>query len=269
VSEKTWIFAVFTKPWRELSFAELAKHMHYLGINWIELPIRPGFPCEPDTIETTLPEAVHILGEEGIRVLNVTAAFTLDNERLYAACVKSGIRINRVMFDRQKGENYWHAEKRALLALDSALPLCESYGFQIGVQNHSGLNVPNNAMGMYNLLKEYDARYVGAIWDPAHNALEGEDPEPALDIVADHLCIVNLKNAYWKPVNGPDTDIAQWQVYWTSGRKGRASWQRVAQKLSEMNYQGPLCLSAEYSEQEKVDEFIREDLAFAKECFQK
>jgi sugar phosphate isomerase/epimerase len=145
--------------------------------------------------------------------------------------------------------------------------LCEKYDFKIGVQNHYGKNVPVNAMGLHHLVKDYDPRRVGAIWDPAHNALEGEDPEPALDIVASHLCIVNLKNAYWKRTNGPEGQTAQWQVYWTNGRCGRASWKRVAAKLAGMHYQGPVCLSAEYSAEHDVDRLIVDDLAFARECF--
>jgi sugar phosphate isomerase/epimerase len=261
------IFAVFVKPWKKLPLPELAKHIRRSGFSWIELPVRPGFPCEPEAIETALPDAVSLLADEGIRVLNVTAALPLDDERLYAACLKAGITMNRVMFDRQEGENYWEAEMRARRALDAAIPFCEKYGFQIGVQNHSGRNVPVNAMGQYHLLKDYDPRYVGAIWDPAHNALEGEDPEPALDMVASHLCVVNLKNAFWKRVNGPEAQAAAWSIYWTTGRNGRASWPRVAAKLKQINYQGPLCLSAEYSAETEVDRLIVEDLAYAKACF--
>ncbi len=267
MNEQTPIFAVFVKPWKKLALNELAGRIHQLGFSWIELPVRPGFPCQPESIERDLPKAVSLLAEEGIHVLNVTAELPLADERLYAACRAAGITMNRVMFDRQEGENYWAAEKRARQALDSAIPFCEKFGFQIGVQNHSGRNVPVNAMGLHHLLKDYDPRYVGAIWDPAHNALEGEDPEPALDIVASHLCVVNLKNAFWKQANGPEAQSAAWSIYWTSGRQGRASWPRVAAKLKEMNYRGPLCLSAEYSAEDQVDRLIVEDLAYAKACF--
>jgi sugar phosphate isomerase/epimerase len=172
------IFAVFVKPWKKLYIPELARQVHKMGFSWIELPVRPGFPCEPETIETSLPQAVSQLAEQGVSVLNVTVALPLDDERLYAGCAKAGINMNRVMFDRQPGENYWQAERRARQALDSAMVFCERYGFQIGVQNHFGNNVPVNAMGLHNLLKDYNPKYTGAIWDPAHNALEGEDPEP-------------------------------------------------------------------------------------------
>jgi sugar phosphate isomerase/epimerase len=262
-------FAVFVKPWKNLAPVELGQHIRKLGFEWIELPVRPGFPCEPEKIETALPETVRILRDEGVQVMNITAALPLNDERLYAASLQAGIRMNRVMFDRQEGENYWEAEKKARRLLDAALPLCEKYGYQIGVQNHYGRCVPVNAMGMHHLVKDYDPRYVGAIWDPAHNALEGEDPEPALDMVASHLCVVNLKNAFWQRENGPESEEAQWSVYWTSGRQGRASWQRVADKLRQMAYQGPVCLSGEYSAEKEVDRLIVEDLAFAKACFKR
>ena len=260
-------FALFVKPWKSLSLPELGKHVRRLGFEWIELPIRPGFACEPDTIEKSLPEAVRVLGEEGVKVLNITTALRLNDEHLYHASSKAGVSMNRVMFERQAGENYWDAENRARKALDEAQPLCEQYGFQIGVQNHNGRFVPVNAMGMHHLVKDYDPRYIGAIWDPAHNALEGEEPEPALDMVASHLCVVNLKNAFWQRVSGPEAQEASWSVYWTSGRQGRASWKRVADKLKAMRYQGPLCFSAEYTQEKDVDRLIVEDLAYAQACF--
>jgi hypothetical protein len=36
-------------------------------------------------------------------------------------------------------------------------------------------------MGLHNLVKDYDPVHVGAIWDAAHSALEGMEPEPALE----------------------------------------------------------------------------------------
>ncbi len=267
MKDKDIYFALFVKPWKSLSLPELVKHIRKLGFEWIELPVRPGFLCEPQAIEKSLPEIVRALGEEGVKVLNITAALPLSDERLYSSSVKAGIHMNRVLFDRPEGENYWDAERRARKLLDEALPFCEKYEYQIGVQNHFGRYVPVNAMGMHHLVKDYEPRYVGAIWDPAHNVLEGEDPDPALDIVASHLCVVNLKNAFWQKVSAPEAEEAQWSAYWTSGRQGRASWRRVADKLRQMKYTGPVCLSAEYSAEKDVDRLIVEDLAYAKACF--
>lgn len=259
--------AIFVKPWKSMDLPKLAGHIKELGFDLIELPVRPGFPCEPESIETALPEAVSLLADHGVRVLNVTVSLSLDDERLYAACAKAGITMNRVMFNRGN-KSYWEAESDARRQLDQAIPLCEQYNVQIGVQNHYGHSLPVNAMGLYNLVKDYDSQYVGAIWDPAHNALEGMEPEPALDVVASHLCVVNLKNAYWKRTSGPEADVAEWKVYWTSGRQGRANWKRVIDKVRAMNYTGPICFSAEYTDEDAVDRLIVQDLAFARQLLE-
>jgi len=259
-------FAVFVKPWKQMSIAEVGRHVKQLGFEWIELPVRPGFACTPEKIEQDLTQAVKTLADLGVHVLNVTVALPLNDERLYAACREAGVTMNRVIFGRG-GLNYWEAEANARRQLDSAMPLCERYDFQIGVQNHYGGSVPINSMGLYNLLRDYNPRHAGAIWDPAHNGLQGEEPEVGLDIVEKHLCVVNLKNAYWRKTNGPEAEVAQWEVYWTSGRQGRASWAQVAAKVKQMNYTGPICFSAEYTAEHEVDRLIVEDLAFAKTLF--
>jgi sugar phosphate isomerase/epimerase len=261
-------FALFVKPWKTLTLPELGKHVRQLGFDLIELPVRPGFPCQPETIERDLPKAVSILAEEGVSVLNVTISLPLNDERLYAACAEAKVPMNRVMFRRGQ-MSYWEAEAEARRQIDSAIPFCERYGVQIGVQNHSGNFVAVNALGLYHLLKDYDPRHVGAIWDPAHNALEGMEPEPALEIIESHLCVVNLKNAYWRRTNGPEAEVAEWQIYWTSGSQGRASWKRVAEKLKGIDYQGALCFSAEYTVEDEVDRLIIQDLMFASTLFHK
>ncbi|MCB0064732.1 MAG: sugar phosphate isomerase/epimerase [Caldilineaceae bacterium] len=254
--------AVFVKPWKEMALPALGAHIQQLGFAWVELPVRPGFPCRPATIAQDLPNAVKVLGDHGVQILNVTAALPLDDERLYAACAAAGVGMNRVMF-RTEGKPYWEAEAAARQQLDAALPLCEKYNVQIGIQNHYGTYVGVHAFGLYHLVQEYDPKYVGIIWDAAHNALEGMAPELALDVVASHLCCVNLKNGYWRRVNGPEAEIAEWKVHWTSGRHGRASWPTVVEKLKTMDYTGPICLTAEYSDEAAVDRLIAEDLAFA------
>lgn len=254
--------AVFVKPWKTLSLPELGEKLQGLGVQWIELPVRPGFACQPESIEQDLPHAANVLGDYGVRILNVAADLPLDDERLYAACASAGVDLNRAMF-RRRDNTYWEAEAEARRSLDAALPLCARYGVRIGVQNHVGAFVAVHEFGLHHLLKDYDRRYVGAIWDAAHNALAGMEPEPALDVVQDMLFIVNLKNGYWRRISGPEAEVADWKVYWTGGRYGQANWPRVVAKLKAIGYTGSICLTAEYSDEHSVDRLIAEDLAFA------
>ena len=137
--------ALFVKPWKTLSLPQLARRVKSLGFDLIELPVRPGFQVEPAEIERALPAAVNLLADEGIRVLNVTADIALDDERLYSACAAAGTKMNRVMFWQGEAD-YWTAEAAARRQLDAALPFCERYDIQIGIQNHSRRFVPVNEM---------------------------------------------------------------------------------------------------------------------------
>ncbi len=123
-------------------------------------------------------------------------------------------------------------------------------------------------MGIRHLIEKYDPRHIGAVLDFAHCALNGEIPELALDIVWSHLRMVNFKNAYWQRTNGPEAQAAAYKVYWTSGRQGLASWARVAQELKQRGYSGPICLTAEYSDDAAVDRLISEDITYARSLFE-
>jgi sugar phosphate isomerase/epimerase len=259
-------FAVFVKPWKNLSLPQLAVHVQQLGFNLIELPIRPGFQVEPARIEQDLSGAVKMLADLGIAIGNVTVDLPLTDERLYAACAANNITMNRVMFKRSS-PSYWESEAAVRRQLEVALPLCEQYGVKIGVQHHYGGSVPLNSMGLYNLLKDYDPRWVGAIWDPAHNALQGEDALTGLELVQSHLCMVNLKNAYWRRTNPPDGSEAQWRAYFCAGLHGRTSWADVAKGVKRAGYSGPLTFSAEYTDDTYTDRLLEADLAYARKLF--
>ena len=259
---QTIAYSVFTKPWK-MPLPELARLVSGLGFDGIELPVRPGFQVLPENVGRGLPKAVAVLADYGLKVLSIAGP---TDEETIAACAESGVPIIRIMISIDE-DGYLATEARTLRRFDALVPLLERYGVTIGVQNHCDRFVAN-AAGLRHLLGRYDRRHIAAVWDAAHEALNGQDPELALEIVWDHLCMVNLKNAFWQRVNGPEAEYARWQVYWTSGRQGLASWPRVAAELKRRHYAGTLCLTAEYDDETAVERLIAEDIAFAKALFQ-
>jgi len=252
-------FTVFTKPWK-LDIPALAKHVSGLGFDGIELPVRPGFPVNPGNQATALPEAARILADYGLKIRSVASSI---DEATIAACAAAGVPLVRVCGSLDPGEHYDAGVARLRRWLEGAVPHLEQYGVAVGVQNHCGRDVCN-AMGLRDLVAPFDPNHIGLVWDAAHNALQGEEPEVALDIVWDRLRMVNLKNAYWERTNGPEAEYALWRPYWTGGRFGLASWPRVMASLQARGYAGPVCLTAEYSDEGGVDRLIAEDLAFAR-----
>lgn len=254
-------YSVFTKPWK-MPLPELGEHVAGLGFSAIELPVRPGYQVEPENVARGLPKAARILARAGVRIASVAGP---TDEATILACAEAGVPIIRTM--ARVGPAGYLASVAALQAEYAALvPALERAAVIIGVQNHCDRFV-TNAVGLRDLLAPFDPRHVAAVWDAAHEALNGMEPDMALEVIWPHLCMVNLKNAYWQRTSGPEAEVATWRHYWTSGRQGLASWPRVIAELNRRGYSGTVCLPAEYTDEEAVDRLIVEDLAFARGLF--
>jgi sugar phosphate isomerase/epimerase len=260
------LYSVFTKPWKTMALPELGAFVAGLGFDGVELPVRPGFQVEPEHVGD-LSKAALALAEYGIQIYSIAGPTDEATIAAYAEAAKAsgmeGAPTIRICVRIEKDEDYMAGEARLQREFDALVPLLDRYGVRLGIQNHCGRNVAN-AMGLRSLIAKYDPRHIAAVWDAAHNALQGEEPDLALDIVWSHLCMVNLKNAYWKRMTGPEAEVARWQWYWTNGRQGLASWPRVAEELKKRHYEGVVCLTAEYSDQDAVNRLIKEDITFAK-----
>lgn len=255
-------FAVFTKPWPIEPIPALARRVRDMGFNAAEIPVRPGFQVEPERAEKTLVELASVFADHGLAVSSV--ASTLE-EPIFAACATAGVPLIRIMGNITRG-SYLTSEVRLRSELAAAVPLCERYGVKVGVQEHYGDNV-SDSFGLRSLLEGIDPRFVGAIWDAAHDALAGVAPENGLDVVWDRLLLVNLKNAFYERVNGPEADVAEWKRHFTTARHGMASWPRVIAELRRRGYQGVVCLTAEYQEPADVEQLCRQDLEYVKALF--
>lgn len=257
-------FSVFTKPWK-MPLLELAHFIHGLGFDGIELPVRPGYQVLPENVTRDLPPAVELLADHGLKVFSVTPPGGPLGEPFIAACAEAGVPVIRVMAPIGE-DGYLVSVARLQREYDALLPLLDKHGVQLGVQNHCDRMVCN-AMGLRHLIERYNPRLIGAVWDAAHNALNGEEPEMAIDIVWSHLCMVNLKNAFWRRVTGPEAKDVAWRPWWTTGAQGLASWPRVAAELRRRAYRGVVCLTAEYSDEASVDRLITQDIVFVRTLF--
>jgi len=256
-------FTVFTKPWK-FSLPELALHVARLGFDGVELPVRPGYSVTPENVAAELPTAVRILGDAGLKIASIAGP---TDETMMAACAENGVPVIRICVGMREGEGYLDGALRLQGEFDGLASLLAKHGVTLGIQNHVGAREICNAMGLRHLVGKYDPKQIGIVWDAGHNGLEGEQPETAIDIVWSHLCMVNLKSAFWRRANGPEAEVADWQPYWTTGRQGRANWPRVAAELRTRGYEGTICLTAEYTDESSVDRLIAEDISFAKLLF--
>jgi sugar phosphate isomerase/epimerase len=256
-------YTVFTKPWKNKSLPELAKFVSDLGFDGVELPVRPGYQVQPENVTKGLPEAARIFADHGVRIGTLAGP---TDEVTIAACAEAGVPIIRVCESIDMKLGYMATEQKLRSGYDALLPLLKKHGVAIGVQNHCDFCV-NNSMGILHLIEGYDPRQICAVLDQAHNGLNGEPPELAIDIVWSHLRVVNLKSACWVRTNGPEAEEAEWKTHWTSGRHGLAYWTRTIRELKKRSFSGDICLTAEYSDESRVDALIAEDINYSKQLF--
>ncbi|MGI5817573.1 MAG: sugar phosphate isomerase/epimerase family protein [Armatimonadota bacterium] len=255
-------YTVFSKPWKSLPLPDLARHLNELGFTGVEFPVRPEFQVEPDDVAEGLPEAARIFADHGIAIESVAGP---TDEPTIAACGEAGVPIIRIC-PAIGPDGYYATLDRLRGEFEQAAPLLEEHGVAIGIQNHCN-NFISSAHAIMDLIGDYAPEQFCAVWDPAHNVLSGEIPEQAIEIFWSHLRMVNLKNPVWLRQNGPEAAVAQWRMYWTSGREGICSWEKVIRLLQDRGWEGPATLCAEYSDHDAVDRLIADDIAFAKLLF--
>lgn len=257
MASKDVCFTVFTKPWK-MPLDELGEFVADLGFDGVELPVRPGFQVEPEKVTEGLPAAAKVLADSGVKIASIAGP---TDEPTIAACAAAGVPVIRICCSIPDGIDYLTGEAQLQKQFDELTPLLEKYGVTIGVQNHCGRAV-FTAMDLRHLIEKYDPAHVGAVLDFGHLGLTGQAPGVAIDILSSHLRMVNFKSAYWQRANGDRGRPAEWRSRWTGGREGTADWPAAVEALRKRSYTGDVCLTAEYSQTDRVDQLVAEDLEY-------
>ncbi len=271
-------FSVFTKPWKDISLEALADKVAEMGFDAVEYPLRDGYQVQPSDGIAGMKKLREVFSSRGLEIASIAGGVDVRfvegsnevagvNESLFEGCREAGCNIIRICQNMDGKLGFKKNIEVIRRTYDAVLPYCEKYGVTLGVQMHCGESISNSAE-TYILLKDYDPRYIAAVWDSGHSGLAGNDPRIALDLVWDQLCMVNFKAAYRYRVNGPEAAEAAWNEYWTTGRHACGSWKMAADYLKERGYEGIVCMPAEYTDEANTEEYAKEDLIYLKKLLQ-
>jgi sugar phosphate isomerase/epimerase len=259
----TW--SVFTKPWREPSIGTLGELVSGMGFNAVELPVRPGYQVTPDEVATALPDAVRRLAHAGIGVTSIASG---TDEATFAACAEAGVPFIRIMVPVGPS-GYAATGDEIRRTLDGLTARAERFGVRVAVQPHYDDYIADSSE-LYALLRDYDPRAIAAIWDAAHDALAHKWPENGLELLWPWLGIVNLKSAYLERVGDAASDHGDpvWEPVFTDARNGLAQWGRALDYLAAHHYDGPICLTAEYTDERDLVAKVSTDLDYAQGLYE-
>jgi sugar phosphate isomerase/epimerase len=256
-----FVWSVLTKPWSGLPAQALGPLVAGLGFTGAEIPVRDTAHVTPAEAERKLPAFVERLSAEGVEVISIAGDLA---ESTFAACRAAGVPLIRVMAGLGP-DGYAASVARVRKELEEAAPLAERYGVQVGVQPHHGRFV-SSALGVLQLLDGLPVDRFRVVWDAAHDALAGDDPRLTLELVAERLAIVNLKNVVHVPTDpAPSAVGGAWKPWFVPGPVGLANWSAAFEQLARLSWTGPICLSGQYSDSSvPVADRLRADLHAAR-----
>ena len=239
---------VFSKHLQEYGFTQLARALKSIGVDGVDLTVRPRGHVEPQAVKDRLPEAVSALAAQGVRVAMITTAFTSADEPHARVTLETaaslGIRffkIGYLMYDGfgtlDKALREGNARLRALAALAKDL------GIWGGYHNHSGEYLGSTVAHMNRLLDNVDPEGAGVFFDVGHATMEGAlyGWMQGLDDVASRVRMLALKDLVLEKRPGLHVanvvpmgqGLVQWNVFFPCMKK-------IASQV------GPVSIHAEY-----------------------
>lgn len=266
---------MFSKCLQTLSLPEVAAALVELGLDGVDLTVRPGGHIEPEEVEFKLPEAVDIFADQGLAIGMLTTSVCDAREpyaeAIFATAADCGIEALKLGYYTTRGfGSFWSDFARTMVHLDGIESLAEEYGVSANIHVHSGGFVSATAQTVSMLLEDRNPRYVGAYVDAGHMSIEGGlgGWSQGLDMLTGRINLAALKNMAWYPREG-----GGWERKVVPLREGLMDFKQYLGHLKTLGYDGVMTFHSEYQGSASfadlaVPELLAqtaEDVAFIKE----
>lgn len=227
------VFTVMMGPLPKEEVVELLLRYGYEGVEW---RVHPEFHLNPENIEQDLREARKICDKAGLQIVALAPYLPLGApllERVVRSAGENGVPLVRVGVPSYTGEVcYWHLYDETRKKLEEFQKIGEQTGVKGAIEIHMGNIATSPSLAKW-LLKDFDPRYVGAIFDPGNMIAEGYEAwKMGLEILGEHLAHCHAKNTAWFRKDG------KWEFSFVPMDEGIADWKAILQSLKAVGYDG-------------------------------
>lgn len=250
----------FTKSLKGMDAAATGREVLGMGLEGLDLAVRPGYCVNPDNVVTELPAALRVWSDMGLCVPMVTTPGDFIDpsapaaEPMLAACGAAGVREIKLGYWTWKQPGYWQQVDAIRSALDGFARLAQKHSVRVAIHTHSGAFFGLNASAAMHLVKGFDPRFVGVYIDPGHLSMNGEPIRMAIDIVGEYLCLVAVKAMLH--VKRQKDGRTVWRHLLVPLREGLVDWHETFAALRDAGFDGPVTFHSEY-ENVSLDELRR------------
>ncbi|MGD9724274.1 MAG: sugar phosphate isomerase/epimerase family protein [Pirellulales bacterium] len=271
-------FVAFTESFQGWPIPQVCERFKGIGLDGLDLTVRPGGHIAPEDAPQKLPEAVRAARDHDVRIAMLTTAIVETDKQAESLLATAGeLGIDRVKLGYYRYEGFGTLAQQidaVKKKIAGVARLAAKHKVLPCVHIHSGTVIPSGGAVAYLLLKDFSPTEVGAYVDPMHMALEGGSDgwRQGLDLLAPWIAISSLKNAQWTST-GRD---AQGQERFVSRKcplaDGIAPIPDYLAALDKLGYRGLYTLHSEYLDggswrQLSVDECLEQtrlDLEYAR-----
>lgn len=238
---------LFSKHLQFLDYKEMAETAVALGLDGLDLTVRPGGHVEPDKYERDLPQAIQAVKDAGLECKMITTRIvSTQNQRdhdLLALARSLGVETYRTGPLKYDNET----EPLALVARyrDQLAALAE-WNRELGItgmyQNHSGEgSFGASIWDIYLAIKDLDPDVLGVQFDIRHTVTEGgRNWADNFRLLMPHIRSLAVKDFKWGKVDG------KWQLVNTPMGEGMVDFKRYFRMLKDAGMNYPISLHCEY-----------------------
>ena len=258
--------ALFSKHLGWLTIDQLGPVASEIGLEAVQLSVRPGGHVEPERAATDLPRAVRTLRLAGTEVPSVVTALTDPADeltrRVVGAIAEAGIPMYRTGWYRvppgADAERLRAEIDRARAGLAGFAELTREFGVLACYENHAGAFLGASPWQLWDLVRDLPPERIGLEFDLRHAMIEGWYTwQPAFELLLPWVAMVLVKDFAWRRADRADAGSQAAAGGGTDPSPGAVpvsvplgdgviDFPWLFDRLERAGYDGPLSLHLEY-----------------------
>ncbi|MEO2047891.1 MAG: TIM barrel protein [Pirellulales bacterium] len=274
--ETTPRVCIYTEQFQSLPIAKVCEVFQHIGVDGLDLTVRPGGHIEPKNARAELPAAVKAARDHGLDIMMLTTGINAPNktaEGVLAACQDSGIDRIKLGYFGVPSQSFGKLAKlmdevrRKLVAVAE---LAAKYEVKPCIHIHSGDTMPSNGFMVYDLIRDMPTDRIGAYLDSHHMTVTGGAGgwRQAIDLLTPWISLVALKNSQWRPVERDNTGQQRWRIEYCRLEDGIAPIADFVSTVEKVGYRGFYTLHTEYKRPvEDCIQLTTDDFRFLQKVF--
>jgi L-ribulose-5-phosphate 3-epimerase len=205
--------SIFSKHLQWLDYKEMAKALGEIGMDGVDLTVRPGGHVLPENVEEDLPKAAEAVAKEGKKIYMLTTSIDNADDPLTTKILKTASSIGIKHY--RMGWGYYNSTKSVeenVSLMKSKLArlalLNEKYSISGEYQNHSGVATQGIYFGgaiwdIARVLKDINSVWLGSQYDIYHATVEGANTWPVgLKLISPFIRSIDIKDFKWIEKDG-------------------------------------------------------------------